>query len=504
MVREAEVVEGCMSTLSVCLIAKNEENNIERCLESIKNIADEIIVVDTGSTDRTVEIAKAHGAKVIESLWENDFSKARNTSLDHATKKWILILDCDEELPKEQGEVLRKLIESSPKEQGFHCRLINVIKGQSQVTAVVLRIFRNDKRYRFEGKMHEQIVKSIVAIHGIESIAAKEITIMHYGYDGGVVSQEEKSRRNLDLLLSYKEEDKDGYYYYALGNEHTRLGAFQEAVSCYKKSYEKTKLKDNRVIYYAYLILHWMNTYYNLGEFQKIIALNEEVEKGLPHFRDLYFITALAYREVGKLWKAQELLEKYLSCQMTYFEYPSNQYGHVDAGNMLDITRRESVKPCVVGCYLLKNKSDSLRDGIKNMNAIAYQTYVLVREEDRERLKETIDEVSKVAVELIYIKEGTGPNDLRFLYPKLREKWLFVLEDDEIMPFTVARLVPELLKEIEAKAYLMTQVDLSCGVVSQSARLSYISKRSDLGKVPQDAKTSYIVIYKKQGYKGEV
>lgn len=488
-----------MSTLSVCLIAKNEEKNIRRCLESIKSIADEIILVDTGSTDLTMEIAREYGAKIIEQPWENDFSKARNTSLDHATKEWILVLDCDEELAPGQADKLRELLASHPKEQGFHCKLINVITGQSDVTAVVLRIFRNDPRHRFEGKMHEQVVKTIAAIHGVESITAQDLMILHYGYDNTVIPQEEKSRRNLSLLLAYKEEERDGYYYYALGNEYTRLKQLDLAVACYEQSYAKTEMKNNRVIYYAYLILHWMNTYFNLGEYSKMIALYQKVEKGLPHFRDLYLIAALAYRECGKLWEAKHLLEKYMTCQMTYFEYPSNQYGNMDVKTLYALTEKECMAPCLVGCYSMQEMTPSLIDGIKNLNAIAYQTYVLVKESDKVRLKEAIEKVSRMGVEMIYITEDQAFELPVDIYPKVRQRWVLTLEEDEIIPFTVARLIPELLEEIKARCYNVVQVDLAKQKVAQVPRLRYITKRSELKSQVQEGVSSYLVIYKKQG-----
>ena len=89
--------------VSLCMIVKNEENYLPNCLNSIKDIVDEIIVVDTGSTDKTVDIAKSFGAKVYYFPWRNNFSEARNESLKYATKDWILILDADDELsPKNQ------------------------------------------------------------------------------------------------------------------------------------------------------------------------------------------------------------------------------------------------------------------------------------------------------------------------------------------------------------------------------------------------------------------
>ena len=108
-----------MKTLSLCMITKNEENNLSRCLDCIKEFVDEIIIVDTGSTDKTVEIAKSYGAHIYHYDWNNDFSKARNVSLQKATKDWILVLDADEVLPYEEGLKLKNIINTSVNEGFF-------------------------------------------------------------------------------------------------------------------------------------------------------------------------------------------------------------------------------------------------------------------------------------------------------------------------------------------------------------------------------------------------
>src|ERR1700722_16558008 len=95
--------------ISLCMIVKNEERFLEACLESVKDVVDEINIIDTGSTDRTIEIAQKYGAKIDYREWRNDFSWARNESLKMATKRWTLVLDGDEELESESVEMLRSL-----------------------------------------------------------------------------------------------------------------------------------------------------------------------------------------------------------------------------------------------------------------------------------------------------------------------------------------------------------------------------------------------------------
>src|SRR3989338_5592832 len=95
-------------TISLCMITKNEEKYLEQCLNSVKDLVDETIIVDTGSTDKTKEIAKRFNAKVYDFKWADDFSAARNESLKHATKDWILILDADEVMDKEAVKTIKE------------------------------------------------------------------------------------------------------------------------------------------------------------------------------------------------------------------------------------------------------------------------------------------------------------------------------------------------------------------------------------------------------------
>ena len=145
-------------TLSVCMIVKDEEENLPRLLASIKGLADEVIVVDTGSKDGTVEIAKRFGARVYHFPWCDDFSAARNESLKHATKDFILWLDGDDELKRQSTRRSARICGSIP---GTGVYLHTYVEGQSQ--ALQLRIFPNHREIRFEGRIHEQVINSLEA-----------------------------------------------------------------------------------------------------------------------------------------------------------------------------------------------------------------------------------------------------------------------------------------------------------------------------------------------------
>ena len=150
-------------TLGLCMIVKDEEEVLGKCLEAVAPAVDEIIVVDTGSTDRTIEIAKSHGAKVFEQAWTGSFADARNTSFEHATTDWIIYLDADEVLVADDIARLKSLTGRVWRE-AFYLALTSFtgeLGDGGAVTNSAMRVFRNRPHYRFEGRLHEQIAQHL-------------------------------------------------------------------------------------------------------------------------------------------------------------------------------------------------------------------------------------------------------------------------------------------------------------------------------------------------------
>uniref|UniRef100_UPI00386C669C glycosyltransferase family 2 protein n=1 Tax=Anaerovibrio slackiae TaxID=2652309 RepID=UPI00386C669C len=152
--------------LSACVIVKNEAANLPKWLECMGQIADEMIVADTGSTDDTVAIAEAAGAKVCHFAWCNDFAAAKNYALEHATGDWILFLDADEYFSSESMKILRREMVQYHRDRTIGivlCRLINIDKDNNNKivdTMLQSRIFRNLPHIRFEGCIHEHLINT--------------------------------------------------------------------------------------------------------------------------------------------------------------------------------------------------------------------------------------------------------------------------------------------------------------------------------------------------------
>ena len=226
--------------LSACVIVKNEEENIGTWLSSMKKLADEMIVVDTGSTDRTVEMAKAAGARVFHHAWQNDFAAAKNCALEKAKGDWILFLDADEYFSPQTIAKVRPLlleVEKSTKPiVGVICRLVNIDKDQgNRFTGAIfqLRIFRNSPDLRYEGKIHEHVVDAHRAEH--EMFVTPELVIFHTGYSQHIVRK--KLERNLEFLRQKEEtegESVDDALHYM--DCYYGLGDFAKAVEYARKA----------------------------------------------------------------------------------------------------------------------------------------------------------------------------------------------------------------------------------------------------------------------------
>lgn len=181
--------------VSAALIVRDEERFIGECLTSIAGVVDEVVVVDTGSTDATPEIARQHGARVVDHPWRSDFAEARNVSLDLARGDWILYIDADERLVDCDRATIERLLRDAD-EAAFRL-LLRPMVGTTPY--LEYRLWRNDPRIRFEGIIHEKVVPAIqrVAEEDGRSISDCELLLEHGGYEG---DQDHKHRRNLPLL----------------------------------------------------------------------------------------------------------------------------------------------------------------------------------------------------------------------------------------------------------------------------------------------------------------
>jgi glycosyltransferase involved in cell wall biosynthesis len=218
--------------LTATLIVRNEAAVLRRCLSSLYDIADELVVVDTGSTDNSPQIASEFGAFVISASWQGDFSTARNLALSHAHGSWILYIDADESARPVDRDALtatlndRRLVAATVK---FRSRT-----GFTRYREC--RLFRNDPRIRFHNVIHETMMADVHTLMRNDGrlVGASELAIDHFGYDG---NQERKHRRNIPLLRARLARDPDHVYSWNhLGQSLAGLGDTAGAVAAWHRA----------------------------------------------------------------------------------------------------------------------------------------------------------------------------------------------------------------------------------------------------------------------------
>lgn len=225
-----------MASLSVCMIVKNEERFLADCLKSVKEIAHQIVIVDTGSEDGTMDIARKFGAEVHSFKWQDDFSAARNESIKYATGDWILWLDADERLLPESLDELKKLIKPEHKALAYMVQIRNRMPdGKNYKFSTAHRLFTNHCGIRFDGRVHEQIAYSVAALGGEERRC--NVTLDHLGYALQPTAQNKKNLRNRKLLEKMvREQPQNAYAHFTLAQNYNISGEWAKAVKHYRRA----------------------------------------------------------------------------------------------------------------------------------------------------------------------------------------------------------------------------------------------------------------------------
>jgi glycosyltransferase involved in cell wall biosynthesis len=297
--------------LTLNMIVKDEEQNLKEALTPIAHLFDEIVVVDTGSSDGTVETAERLGARVLRRSWTDDFSDARNTALIHSAGKWIFWLDADDRIAPEAVSILRKLIA-----RGIPCGVFFPLESQigrngTRVKNYSLRMFPNRPGLAWTGRVHEQIAGSLKDC-GLELVNCPDFTIRHVGYEGESAALK-KNLRNLKLLaMEVAEKPEDPYLLFSLAEAFLFCGQAQHAVGWLQALWELREKKLNEcgkdVFWAAAIVMSDCSAKAN-DSVNAELWLQRAVEL-LPHNWLAYFL--LGERKVieGDMEEASRLIEK--------------------------------------------------------------------------------------------------------------------------------------------------------------------------------------------------
>lgn len=292
--------------ICLCMIVKNEEEYLKMCLENAFHIADRAVVVDTGSTDRTIDILQEFGSKVeIRRFeWNNDFSVARNFSLEGVTSDWILILDADEKFICDSQKLRNELRHSAV--DGYDILLEGYVNGGAALVSTVYgRLFRN-KGYRYYRAIHEQINLDQDKVKHLDESVGK---IIHYGYSDSIMKNKEKTKRNLAILLSELEKNlEDAFLYYHIGATYGAMKEYKLSLHYYLQCLELSG-KTGVASYHSNLFKRMALTYYELEMFEECTQFIDRIlqNKAYERFVDLFYIKGLCLKKLKHYEEAEQV-----------------------------------------------------------------------------------------------------------------------------------------------------------------------------------------------------
>lgn len=348
---------GQVMSISLCMIVRDEAATLADCLESVRDLVDQMVVLDTGSRDRTIDIAQTAGARVYTFDWCDDFAAARNEALKYVETDWVLVLDADEVLVSSVIPALRTAM------QDQHCLVVNLVRqelGASQVPySLVSRLFRHHPKLAYTRPYHELIDDSVITIQaeqpGWKVLELADVAIRHTGYTAASIAQRQKSERARSILSRYLESHPDDAYicnklgalylslgetekgrdllqrglrspgveaavsyelHYHLASSYSQVGEFDPAERHFQRAIEQAispYLKLGAYNNWGNLRMEQNNPVAASTLFQKTIEID-------PNFALGYFNLGTALKSLGNLEGAIACYERAIALEPTYAE----------------------------------------------------------------------------------------------------------------------------------------------------------------------------------------
>jgi tetratricopeptide (TPR) repeat protein len=283
--------------ITLAMIVKNEEQFLAGCLEQALPYIDDIVVVDTGSTDETINIAKMYGAKIVKHVWQDDFAAARNAYMEVLPEGFALCLDADEFILPETGVTMRALA-GNKEEKVYYFNTFNYtsdVLSQFNVHANV-RLFYKNKNPKYVGRIHEQLDTSV------EKCNVSDSVVLHYGYLSKIVQMKKKQERNTDLLETATKEQGRAFDFFNKGIAMFAYSRFQDAFDAFAKYFE---IQDQNMLQY-YPCAYWQaaNAALMIEKRENALELaNKACESNLS---EAFFVRGGIYEKLGEREKALE------------------------------------------------------------------------------------------------------------------------------------------------------------------------------------------------------
>lgn len=319
-----------MLPISVCIICKNEEQNLDRFFTALKKYDWELIFVDTGSTDRSRDIALQYTDKVFDFPWNNDFSAARNYSIAQATNDMILILDCDEFLLDVDTEQILLLMKQHPEDVGcIQLQNHTSVNGTDTIVYHSLNRFFSRKFYYYTGAVHEQTTR--IDHSPIPPFYQLPLTVDHQGYNLSLDRKSEKAKRDRDILLKELEKDpQNAYLLFQTGKTYDFENDSEKALTYYVKAISSPYFNPEEE-YTIHLLLAYGNCLLDTGHYEAALSMMD-VESILSAYADYYCLLGQIYYSNKQPLQAMMAFIKALSCEKEITEGACSNIPHYNIG----------------------------------------------------------------------------------------------------------------------------------------------------------------------------
>ena len=291
------------------MIVRDEEPRLAECLHSIKPYVSEMVVVDTGSKDRTREVALGCGARVFEMTWSDSFAEARNESIRHARGRWILWLDADDVLPPECGTKLGELLRRFPNVDAAFTVPVHIPPGPGEFTVSVVdhvKVFPNRPDLRFEHRIHEQILPAIREA-GIP-VYESGLHVVHKNYDRSDAGQAKKRARDFRLLtLDLHDRPNHAFVLFNLGMTYLYAAKEYEVAAQYLERCLANSNPEASIVHKAYAM--WTSALMAQLEWEEALRVNEKGRSFYPDDPELLLQAGQLYQQVGRFaqWRASPI-----------------------------------------------------------------------------------------------------------------------------------------------------------------------------------------------------
>ena len=413
--------------LCIVMMVKNEERYLDKTLESLrplmKEIDSELIILDTGSDDSTVEIAKKHTDKVFFANWNNDFAKMRNISISHASGEWILILDADEQLTN--YDKLKEFFNLNlcKKYNSATITLKNIFSEDEESFSVdpLLRLFKNYNGFRYEGAIHEQPIFKRPTYNDIARFN-------HYGYlfEDEEVRQLKESRNKAILLKEIEKKPNNPYINYQLGKQYIISKNYEDALFYIEKGYEIYEKNKHIPIF---VTLDLASLYIDLSEFDKCEKLCIKYIKNDNKNIDIYYYLATSQKQLNKYTKSIENYKRYL--YLTENFDITTQANNMECNYDTLINKEKAIINIIDNYYKLEMYEDVIKDIDEISISVLEEAYLVIfmslyKLNKEDKIIELFNKISgsksqenkfKVAIESILnrVKENDKPKFYKIL-----------------------------------------------------------------------------------------